>query len=61
MECYGIGMGEAHPPEEAEFEYELLDRRGRRAIWLEKYITPKVQERLGEEIHIMQEGELYAP
>ena len=41
--------GDSYPPEPAEFEFQLLDRRGRVAQWLEKYLTPDVEERLYNE------------
>lgn len=46
------------PPEnatEAEpegFEYEILDRKGRQALWLQKKITPADDDRLLEEFHV---------
>ena len=46
------------PPENAteaepeEFEYEILDRKGRPAMWLQKKITPADDERLLEEFHV---------
>lgn len=57
MIVYGPGMGDATPPEPEEFEYQLLDRRGRRAKWLEKFINPTVDDRMAEEYHIMQMAE----
>lgn len=48
-----------HPAEPDEFEFVLLDRRGRRATWLDRYITPQVANRIAEEHHIVIEGELY--
>lgn len=46
-----------HPPEGGEFEYELLDRNGRRATWLDRYINPVIDQLLAEEHHIMVQGE----
>ena len=37
--------------EPEEFEYEILDHRGRPATWLQKKITPADDERLLEEFH----------
>jgi len=31
------------PPEPELFEFELLDRKGRRASWLDRYITEDVE------------------
>ena len=45
------------PPENAEeaepeeFEYVILDRRGRPAPWLQRKVTPADDERLLEEFH----------
>ena len=52
-------LGTVFPPEPGEFEYEILDRRGSRARWLEKYITPAVDERLAEEHAVMQMADYY--
>jgi hypothetical protein len=60
MKVYGPGMGDADPPEEEEFDFKLLDRRGRRATWLDRYISPSVQGRLSEEAHIMRQAEYFA-
>lgn len=49
MQVYGPGMEDCDPPEEGEFEFELLDRDGRRANWLDRYLSPAVCERLLEE------------
>jgi len=46
MKVYGPGMGDCHPPEPEEFEFEILDRRGRRARWLDRYINEEVEMRL---------------
>ena len=37
------------PAEGGDFEFELLDRRGYPAKWLEKKLTPKDVERLEKE------------
>lgn len=60
MKVYGPGMGDASPPEPEEFDYEILDRRGRRANWLDKYITTQVHDRIAEEFTVMQMAEYYA-
>lgn len=39
MRITGTGFGDADPPEQEEFEYEILDRTGHRARWLEAKIT----------------------
>ena len=49
------------PSEPAEFDFEVLDRRGRPAKWLERYLTDADTERLEEEYRIMLEGECYEP
>ena len=36
MRITGCGFGDAEPPEPEEVEFELYDRKGRRAKWLEK-------------------------
>ena len=45
------------PPQFAEFECEILDRRGRRAAWLDPYITQEVEDRLFEEHHIERQAQ----
>lgn len=47
-----IPHNQFEPPQSAEFEFELLDMRGRRAAWLDQYITEAVEDRLFEEHHI---------
>ena len=59
IHIYGSGIGDCLAPEPGEFEYEILDRRGTRARWLEKYITPAVDERLAEEHAVMQMADYY--
>ena len=46
MLVYGSGFGDAAPPEEEHFEYEVLDRRGREAPWLAQYVTEGDEHRL---------------
>lgn len=52
MRVYGTGMGDADPPEPEEFEFRILDRRGRVAPWLQKKVTEDDDIRLLEEFHI---------
>ena len=59
MRVYGPGMGDCDPPEPEEFEYEILDSRGRKASWLEKKLTKDDKPRLLEEFHIERMGERY--
>ena len=49
MLVYGSGFGDAAPPEEEHFEYEILDRRGREAPWLAQYVTEADEQRLKTE------------
>ena len=49
-----------YPEEPSEIEFELLDRRGRRASWLDRYVTSEVANRIAEEHHIMLDGESYS-
>ena len=51
---------DCYPSEPEEFDFELLDRKGKRASWLDRYVTPAVVEYLAEENHIMQQAEMYA-
>jgi hypothetical protein len=60
MHVYGTGMGDADPPESAEFDFEILDKRGRKAPWLEKYLTSADVTRLLWEYETMEEGDYYA-
>ena len=39
-----------------EFEFAILDRRGRQANWLERYLSPQVVSRIEEEFRIMSEA-----
>lgn len=52
---------ECSPSEPAEFEFDVLDQRGRPAKWLERYLDEKTVERIQEEYRIMLEGECYEP
>ena len=49
MLVYGSGFGDAAPPEEEHFEYEILDRRGHVAPWLAQYVTEADEQRLKTE------------
>jgi len=40
-----------HPEEGGEVDFELLDRRGRQAGWLEKRLTAKERERIYAEVY----------
>lgn len=57
MRVYGSGMGDADPPEPAEFAYTILDRTGREAPWLQKYVTDSVDARLFEEYEVAVKDE----
>lgn len=46
--------------EGGELEFSLLDRRGRHAAWLERYISPEVEAQIAEEYKVMRMAELYA-
>ena len=59
MKVYGPGMADASPAEEEEFDYDILDRRGRRATWLDKYVTDAVHSRIAEEASVMRMAEYY--
>ncbi|TDX21641.1 hypothetical protein DFO67_1349 [Modicisalibacter xianhensis] len=53
----GTGFGDADPPEPAEFEFELLDRTGCPARWLERKITEDDDEdRLQREYEELKDG-----
>ena len=46
-------------PEPATFKYILLDRKGYRANWLDKYNSSTVAERLLEEFQFDMKSEYY--
>jgi len=46
MRITGTGFGDAEPPEPEEFEFRLLDRRGRPAPWLEAKLSDDDEDRL---------------
>ncbi len=45
----GSGYGDCDPPEEEEFDFEILDRKGYRAHWLERKVDTHVEFRLQDE------------
>jgi hypothetical protein len=49
MRITGTGFGDAEPPEPAEFNFVILDRKGYKAIWLEKKLTHEDDRRLMDE------------
>ena len=57
MRITGTGFGDAEPPEPRVFEFDVLDRNGRHAPWLEKKLTTADRERIEEEFTIMLRGE----
>lgn len=46
MRTTGWGYGDADPPEPEEFEFDILDRRGYPAAWLERKLTDNDYDRL---------------
>lgn len=59
MRITGSGFGDAEPPEPAEFEYVILDMKGRRAEWLEKKITDRIDQDIFEEYVCARTAEKY--
>jgi hypothetical protein len=59
MKVTGSGYGDAIAPEHEEFEFQLLDKRGYPAVWLEKYIDENVRDRLLEEFLVHRQAEYY--
>ena len=59
MKVYGPGMGDCHPPEPLEFQFEILDSKGRYASWLEKKVTKEDEDRLLEEFELESTGQRY--
>ena len=41
----GAGTGDCDPPEDEEFDYEILDRKGYPAPWLERKISSEDEAR----------------
>ena len=48
----GSWSRETEPPTKGDFEYNILDLKGNRAEWLEKYLTPDDHQRLLHEFQI---------
>ena len=51
VKIWGSGMGDCDPPEPEEFEFQLLDRKGYSAAWLESKLTPADEQRIYEDFH----------
>ena len=49
MRIWGSGMGDCDPPEPEEFEFQLLDRKGYRAAWLEAKLTDAIEQKIYED------------
>ena len=45
----GSGYGDCEPPEEEEFDFEILDRNGYPALWLARKVDEHVEFRLCHE------------
>ncbi|SJK83809.1 hypothetical protein [Halomonas elongata] len=56
MRITGTGFGDAEPPEPVEFEFRILDRRGRLAEWLERKVTQSDEARLLAEYRAEESG-----
>lgn len=50
MRITGWGFGDAEPPEPEEIEWEVLDRRGYRARWLEQKLDDEEIQRIEAEL-----------
>jgi len=50
MRITGSGFGDADPPEPDEIEFDILDRRGRPAPWLERKMTDSDHDRICGEL-----------
>lgn len=59
MRIYGPDIDQGTPPEYETFDYAILDKAGKPAPWLEKYLTDEDSDRLLEEYQIMQMAEYY--
>lgn len=59
MKIWGPGWGDADPPEPMELEFELLDMRGRRAEWLDKYITQEVIRTIEEDFVVLKMADYF--
>ena len=51
MRTTGWGYGDCDPDEPEEFEFDILDRRGYPAAWLEQKLTDGDYDRLLSEYH----------
>lgn len=51
MRTTGWGYGDCDPDEPEEFEFDILDRRGYSAAWLERKLTDDDYDRLLSEYH----------
>ena len=60
MRITGTGYGDCDPPEPAEIEFSVHDRRDRSAPWLEAKMTEGDVERIEQEI-MRAEGDYYGP
>lgn len=49
MQITGPGFGDAEPPQREDWEFEILDSKGRRAEWLQRKLTVEDEWRLLEE------------
>ena len=49
MRIWGSGMGDCDPPEPEEFEFQLLDRKGYPAKWLEAKLTDAIEQQIYED------------
>lgn len=59
MRITGTGFGDAEPPELEDIEFDILDRRGRKAPWLSRKMTQADDYRLREEFNLIQMGERF--
>lgn len=59
MMVTGMGRGDALPPEPEEFDYRILDTKGRHAPWLERKLTSTDTDRLKAEYEHQQRLEEY--
>lgn len=60
MRITGSGFGDADPPEDQEFDFEVLDKHCRPAPWLANKCTKADEARIEEEYLIMRRAEEYA-
>lgn len=59
MQVVGPGFGDANPPEDEVIEFEVLDRKGYKAAWLERKLQDTDHIRLRDEYHTHMREELY--